>query len=325
MTVNPDLMFTEGYGYLSGLNPAMSDHLHEIVSHVLDLIRPSSWIDIGCNDGTLLQAVPGEISAIGFDPVARPVPGRRIVKDYFSMTAYWDVIGALDHGHRHVDVITSIAMFYDLDDPIAFADTIRHVLSPHGIWVLEVGDGACLPENWDGICHEHLTYYTEADIENIMRAVGMRVFLFRRNDVNGGSIQAWICHSENTTFGIKPLEVRAPAKNYFRAHINRSIESIREAVHSYDVVDVYGASTKGNTLLQACKLKNLRFAAERNPEKVGRFTPGTRIRIVSEAESRANPPDAYLVLPWHFKQVILQRERAFKGDFIFPLPEVEIE
>lgn len=315
-TVTPELMFTDGYGYLSGLNPVMTRHLASIAKRAG--YCNGVWLDIGCNDGTLLRNVSAK-TRVGFDPVAHKVPGAAILRDFFTPEAYMSL------GYGRAQVVSTIAMFYDLSDPVGFARQVKSVLAPDGIWILEVADGELACENWDGICHEHLLYLKRKNLVQILARAGFAVREMMHNVVNGGSIQLWITHGAKRALKGSPVE----SKEAISEKIENAILQIREAVSNFSLVDVYGASTKGNTLLQACELDHraIRYAADRNPAKWGRMTPGTKIPIVAEDISRDNPPDAYLVLPWHFKEVILSREAEYLnngGSMIFPLPKPEI-
>ena len=203
-------------------------------------------------------------------------------------------------------------------------------------------------DSYDTICHEHLEYYSLAALEKIAAMGGMRIFSISFNDINGGSIRCYATHRENSTLGNpgdKRLmdEVRQQEfdleldtdKPYvaFQERINKHKEELHSLLTRLKGegkrVHIYGASTKGNTILQWCGIDHtlIDYAAERNPDKYGARTLGTDIPIISEADSRAMNPDYYLVLPWHFKEEFLQREEEAlkKGTgFIFPLPKVEI-
>jgi hypothetical protein len=251
---------------------------------------------------------------------------------------------------KKLDIITSIAMFYDLENPVDFVKGIKQFLAPDGVWVLEMSYMPRMLElaSYDTICHEHLEYYSLALIEKICAMAGMKIFKISFNDINGGSIRCYATHSVFNGYNNKNdltliMEVRHKefdleldtAKPY--KTFQKEIEKLRDDLHELLVklkkggkrVHVYGASTKGNTILQWCNIDNqlVEFAAERNPDKYGAHTLGTNIPIISEEESRAMNPDYYLVLPWHFKEEFLQRENAAleKGTkFIFPVPTVEI-
>lgn len=322
-------MWRVGYGYASGTNETMARHLRSIVDRMALGKQNRTVLDIGCNDGTLLKAWERYgVQKVGFDPIGEKVEGALIQRDYFSARKYHAL------GVPQADTVTSIAMFYDLDDPVGFAKDVAAVLSPTGIWCLEVGYvGALIDGAWDGICHEHVTYLGLKQIKWIADKAGLTIGRVRFNEINGGSMQVWlwrqgrdlsaqdiIAKEAGFDFSMFQREMELQAKE-IRHCIQRDFKGKR--------VYVLGASTKGNTLLQACGLgkDHIQAAVDRNPSKVGRRLPGSGIPIISEDEARANPPDAFLVLPWHFRDQLLEREAALRErgvKFIFPMPRLEI-
>jgi NDP-4-keto-2,6-dideoxyhexose 3-C-methyltransferase len=251
---------------------------------------------------------------------------------------------------RGIDIITSIAMFYDLEEPVKFASEIEGLLGEDGIWIFEMSylPLMLLQNSFDTICHEHLEYYSLAVLETIAARAKLRIFRTDITDINGGSIRCYACRAENSKYGtdgdrkfmqrlrIREFEMMLDTdKPYveFQARIDglkKSLGEILSAIRARgEHIHVYGASTKGNVLLQWYNIGKsiVDCASDRNPEKAGSKTLGTEIPIVAEAESRARKPDYYLVLPWHFKREFLQRERdaIIQGTkMIFPLPTIEI-
>lgn len=352
-SVPPELLYRT-YWYRSGLNTTMRDHLRGIAEQAGALAgllagRPvPAVLDIGCNDGTLLLSYPAASLRVGVDPsdIAAGLEGDVTVVNAFfpSDDALAELAGT------RFDIVTSIAMFYDIEDPCGAAAAISRLLAPDGLWVLELSylPLMLLRNAFDTVCHEHLEYYSLAVLETVARRAGLRIFRAEVNGMNGGSIRCFACHAANDRFGtaedrafLEALRRREAAMGLatdrpYRAFQARA-EALREEVagHLHAVRDaggrvhVYGASTKGNVLLQWCGIGRdlVECAADRNPDKVGAVTPGTGIPIVSEAESRALRPDLYLVLPWHFRREFLERERATVmggTKLLFPLPGVEI-
>ena len=348
-SVPPEVLYSS-YWYRSGTNQTMRDHLSGIVRSALKLVRVKrgAALDIGCNDGTLLRNYPRTWRRIGVDPadISRDVKdGVQVVQDIFPSAE-------LNHRFPKLkfDVITSIAMFYDLENPVGFVRSIQESLAPDGVWIVEMSYMPLMLEmnSYDTICHEHLEYYSLSVIENILRRVGMKVFCAEINDINGGSIRCYVKHASSIAHkqdewlaGLKKLRQSEfdleldtdKPYNMFQDRINlhrdQLVALLKRLKREGKRIHVYGASTKGNTLLQWCNLDNriIDCAAERNPDKYGAFTLGTDIPIVSEADSRAMRPDFYLVLPWHFKEEFMRRETATleKGTgFIFPLPTIEV-
>jgi hypothetical protein len=346
-----DEMYGANYGYRSGLNQSMVDHLTSKVRYLERLAKPVSGdtvLDIGSNDATTLKAyaVPG-LERIGIDPTGRKFAsyypsGVRLVPDFFSEAAYRSVSA------KPAKIITSIAMLYDLESPIDFARQVASVLADDGIWHFEQSymPSMLRLNSYDTICHEHLEYYSLGVIEKMMAAADLRIIDVVMNNVNGGSFAVTVAKSSNTSLRANravidwllaqeermglgtPRPFREFEERVFR-HRDDLTRLIRSLGADGKKVLGYGASTKGNVVLQFCGLtsKDIPVIAEVNEDKFGRVTPGTHIPIVSEKEARAMKPDYFLVLPWHFKDGILRREKEYLasgGKFIFPFPEIEI-
>ncbi|MFH0344159.1 MAG: class I SAM-dependent methyltransferase [Chromatiales bacterium] len=328
----------------------MRRHLKGIVDEVVGVFgrEPERVLDIGCNDGTLLSFYGPKLDKYGVDPsdIAQEIGDDvTVIQDVFPSGE----LKARLSGNR-CDIITSIAMFYDLEDPIGFVDAIKSILCPDGIWVFEMSYMPTMlsMNSYDTICHEHLEYYSLAVIEFILRQAKLKVFNVSLNEINGGSIRCFATHEENYSFRREDfmrtvkqlrqtefdlaLDTDKPFKNFqdrINVHKDQLNSLLKKLRKDGKRIHVYGASTKGNTILQWCGIDSriIDVAAERNPDKYGAHTLGTDIMIVSEEESRAMKPDYYLVLPWHFKDEFLEREAETlrKGtQFIFPLPEIQI-
>jgi SAM-dependent methyltransferase len=345
----PSEILYAAYWYRSGTNATMRNHLKEIVDSTLALLKKDNCnvLDIGCNDGTLLGYYPDNFDKYGCDPsdVAQEVKGAKVVQDIFPSAELSSVMN-----NKKMDVITSIAMFYDLESPVDFVKNIKRFLSPEGIWVFEMSYMPHMLEldSYDTICHEHLEFYSLAVLEKIAAMGEMKIFKISFNDINGGSIRCYATHKESGLYynkenyklmnelRQKEFDLELDTDKPYVAFQYR-IEKVKNELHDLLVkfkkegkrVHIYGASTKGNTILQWCDINNMLvdYAAERNPDKYGAYTLGTNIPIISEAESRAMNPDYYLVLPWHFKEEFLEREKEAleKGTgFIFPIPTIDI-
>ena len=344
-------MYGDNYGYRSGLNESMIAHLKakaREIQRFRSLDPGDLVVDVGSNDATFLKSYDiSGIKRIGIDPTGRKFQkfydeGIELIPDFFSADTY-----RAKYSEEKVSILTSIAMFYDLEDPTAFVRDVASILQDDGIWHFEQSymPSMLRTNAYDTICHEHLEYYSLGVVKKLLESCGLKVLDVQMNAVNGGSFAVtagkegnplepnkvvidWLLRQEEGMgLGtIKPYEQFA--KKVFE-HRNSLTDLIRGLTADGKKVFGYGASTKGNVLLQFCELteKDLPCIAEVNEEKFGSFTPGTRIPIISETEARAMAPDYFLVLPWHFKSGILARERAFQengGKFIFPLPEIEI-
>jgi len=344
-------MYGDNYGYRSGLNQSMVDHLTSKVRYLERLVPLTTGdvvLDIGSNDCTTLKAYERtDIQRIGIDPTGKKFAEHypvdvKLIPDFFSAAAYRSAID------KQAKIVTSIAMFYDLEDPIAFAQQIEQCLADDGIWHFEQSymPSMLRLNSYDTICHEHLEYYSLGAVKKILSSAGLKIVDVIMNNINGGSFAVtatkvakssrkvnsavvdWMLEQEDRMGINTPKPYREFEEKVYR-HREDLVRLIRGLVADGKKVFGYGASTKGNVVLQFCGLTSseIPVIAEVNPEKFGRVTPGTHIPIVSEAEARAMKPDYFLVLPWHFKDGILRREKEYLasgGKFIFPFPEIEI-
>ena len=350
-TAEAQEMWGANYGYRSGLNRSMVAHLRDRVKTLLSLVslEPGDLVlDIGSNDGTTLGFYPESgLDLVGVDPTGpwfrRYYPERiRLIPDFFSAAVFQAAFAA-----RKAKIITSFAMFYDLDDPLDFMRQVGACLHDDGLWMFEQSYlPAMLDMNsYDTVCHEHLEYYALKQICWMAERAGFRVVDVEFNEVNGGSF----CVTAAKAKGARPdrpakverilreeeargLQTLRPYEE-FAGRVERRRDDLRaflrEAKESGRTVFGFGASTKGNVLLQYCGLgeSDLPYIAEVNADKFGAFTPGTLIPIIPEAEARRMKPDYFLVLPWHFRSDILARQREFLdggGRFVFPLPRVDV-
>jgi len=349
-TVPPEVLYS-AYWYRSGTNNTMRRHLQSIAEEAASLIGndKARVLDIGCNDGTLLGFYPGSFQKFGVDPsdVAQEIQDKiTVVQDIFPS----DELGKLLQD-RPCDIVTSIAMFYDLEDPGRFVADVASVLAKDGLWVVEMSYLPLMLSNnsFDTICHEHLEYYAIAPIERLLHQHDLRIADAELNDANGGSIRITVCRADSP-LRQHSLEARARIyrlkKQEFELKLDTeepyrffadSAEKIRHDLPALLLkllaagkkIYGYGASTKGNVILQYCGLSPayLTGIADRNPAKWGGATVGSGIPIVSEDEMRAAKPDYLLVLPWHFLSEFKLREKEFLargGHFIVPIPSVQI-
>lgn len=350
-TVPPDLLYRK-FWYRSGTNQTMKGALADIVAEAKRIVNPKTddiIVDIGANDGTLLRCY-GENSAlrlVGFEPATNLVEEAqigttKIINDFFSYPAF-----AKEFGNNKAKIITSIAMFYDLEDPNAFVSDIAKTLDDNGIWIIQMNYLTTMLENnaFDNIVHEHLEYYSLLSLEYLLEKHDLMIFDLELNDINGGSIRTYIKHKRCKKYPIskrvndtreyeKKMNLDNPRIYYeFAERISRLKEEtynfIKKEVQNGKKVYVYGASTRGNTLLQYYNLDHrlIRGAADRNSAKWGKKTAGTAIPIVSEDQARMDKPDYFLILPWYFVEEFISREKTFLrqgGKFILPLPNLRI-
>jgi hypothetical protein len=342
----------ESYWYRSGVNRTMTENLHGIARAAEELSGLEAGdlvLDIGCNDGTLFDGYRSrEARFLGFDPsdVTRYAIGKGydVVRDFFSASALRS-----RYPEQRAKVITSIAMFYDLEEPADFVRDVAESLHEDGLWVMELHYlPSMLQLNaFDVIVHEHLEYYSLAVLERLLGDARLEAVAGELNDVNGGSIRLFVTHEGRgkstaaRAARLEELRVRefemaldspAPYEEFARnvERVRRELKGLCESIVAEGkTIHVYGASTKGNTILQYVGLDRrlIPYAADRNPDKWGSETIRTGIPIISEEESRAMEPDYYLVLPWHFLDEFIEREGDYLaggGRFIVPLPEVSV-
>jgi hypothetical protein len=341
-------MYGENYGYRSGLNASMVKHL-TLKIHSLERLIPLKEndlvIDIGSNDATSLKAYKSKCKKIGIDPTGIKFKDHytndiTLLPDFFSANLFQQ-----SFPNSKAKIITSIAMFYDLESPTDFVNDIFNCLHDEGVWHFEQSymPSMLRTNSYDTICHEHLEFYSFKVVKQLLEKCGMKVVDVQMNAVNGGSFAVtkknasllvntalinWMLQQEEDM----ALDTIKPYKEFEERvfkHRKNLTNLINALVNDGKKVFGYGASTKGNVLLQFCGLtsKQIPFIADVNEQKFGCYTPGTNIPIISEKEARAMKPDYFLVLPWHFKNTILERETEFAeqgGKFIFPLPEIEI-
>lgn len=343
-------LYGENYGYRSSLNRSMVDHLRDKVQSLRTLVELNNddvVLDIGSNDGTTLSFYPPNVTRVGMDPTAARfrqfyAQGVHVIADFFSAERFEQAIPG-----RKAKIVTSIAMFYDLERPLEFVQQVASVLHDEGIWHFEQSYmPSMLSETaYDTICHEHLEYYGLRQIKWMMDQCGLEIIDVELNDVNGGSFAVTVAKT-GSRFRARSeaieriadqeeelgLDTMAPFEQFaervfaHRKDLTLLIERLQREGAS---VLGYGASTKGNVILQFCGFTaaQLPFIAEVNEDKFGCFTPGTAIPIISESEARAMKPDYFLVMPWHFRENLVEREAKFLrngGKMIFPLPTIEV-
>ena len=339
-------MYGDNYGYMSSLNKSMITHLKLKAISLkkrFNLKGKNNILDIGSNDGTFLSFFDKKFKLIGCDPTIKKFSKyyrKDIIKYplFFSSKLFKD---------QKFNLITSISMFYDLPDPLNFAKEINSILHKDGIWHIELSYMPMMIKNrsYDTICHEHLEYYSLKSLKYLLDKAGLKIINLSFNQINGGSIEVdvakkksklseckhlinWVLKSESLN---KYNEIKKH-KQFFKECQNHKIllkELLVTLKKQNKKILGYGASTKGNVLLQYCNIdsKLLNYISEVNRFKFNKYTPGSNIKIISEKEAKLKNPDYLLVLPWHFKDHIVKREQIFLkngGKLIFPLPDIEI-
>lgn len=343
-------MYGATYGYHSSLSPTMVKHLESKVNQLVSLAKPKQndlILDIGCNDGTLLNAYSkyGKFRRFGIDPSSEKF------KQYFQADVdvtfdfFSGKIARAVFGDAKCKIVTSIAMFYDLDDPRSFVNDVASCLHDEGIWALELSYLPMLLNQltYDQICHEHVTYYGLRELQYLFAEAGLKVIDLSFNDMNGGSLYVLVAH-QGSAYSInqdaidgaliqeRNLNSLEPYKRYAR-RIGQHKDDVRQFFEHCKVngkrVFGYGASTKGNIVLNYCEITREMLPAigDLNTEKHGRFTPGTRIPILSHEKIKEFKPDFLFVLVWHFRTEVIRSEMHYLesgGKLVFHLPRFHV-
>lgn len=348
---NPKYLYGKDYGYRSGINKTMTNHLHETAIKIEKLARLRSGdcvIDIASNDGTLLNGYKKNLVLVGIDPIINKF-SQYYKKNSYLVNNFFNAKSILKLNlKKKIKAITALSVFYDLKDPNKFLKDISVLIDKKsGIFLLEHADlYSIIKYNlFDTLCHEHLEYYSTKIILEMAKKNNLKIIDIERNNINGGSTRFYMCHQQSS-YIVKKKKI----KNFLTQEKRLNLESVetykvfflkikkiriklKNILHKLHnkkkIIHGYGASTKGNILLQFYGINNklIKYISDRNLEKNGKFTPGTKIKIITEEKSRNLMPNHYLVLPWHFRKEILLRERKLlkkKTYFIFPLPKVEI-
>lgn len=359
-TADFDAMYRH-YWYRSGTNESMVEELKQIAESAQKLIRLKEgdvFVDIACNDGTLLSFVDPKIKRVGFDPAHNTyeeADKRRFdlfVNDYFNAKSYHES----PLGNTKAKIVTTIAMFYDLEDPHAFVKDVKEIMDKDGLWIVQMSYLPLMLRQlaFDNICHEHLEYYSLEAMKYLLDIHDMEIVDCQLNDVNGGSFRVYIRNKDAnpTMFATAPyrdvahhrvesilayekeLNLKDP-QTYIDFFVrssklrDKTVAFLKAEKTRGKKIWAYGASTKGNTLLQWWGIDNTLVdgISERQPMKYGLRTVGTNISIYSDEEMRAAKPDYLLVLPWHFIESFVRREKEFLekgGKFIVPCPTFEV-
>ena len=340
-------MYGLNYGYRTSLSPLMISHMKEKVKKILIqsfLKKRDNVLDIGSNDGTFLNFLSKDsnLKLYGIDPSAKKFqkyynPKINLIIDYFNKKK---ITGKINKNIKF-SLITSFAMFYDIEDPNKFCREINYFLEKDGKWILELSYFPLLLENltYDQICHEHITYYTLNTFKKIANKNNIKILDFNLNNINGGSIEI-ICAKANSKFTSKDnkinnqIDIEKKINKISFTKFNQRIDNVKKLLNVFlennkNKVIGYGASTKGNIVLNHCQInsKKLKYICDANPFKHNRYTPGSNIKIISKKKMRKIKPKILLVLIWSFRKEVIQQELKFikeGGKMLFHLPMFHI-
>ncbi len=342
-TAPQELLYSKFYWYRSGVNEFMINSLKDIYNNIIDLkvLQDNDIIlDIGANDGTLLNFFDKKkYVTIGCEPAENLINSLNnkctyVIDDFWSNDAFNNVIESKKPKNKKAKIITAIGMFYDLEDPNIFIGDIEKALDDDGIFIAQLMclDSMLRTNDLGNICHEHLEYYSFDSLKYLYEKNGLEITNITKNLVNGESYRIFakkldkgsIKYEENTSLN----DILEFVKNIQKIKINLN-KFIEEELKKNKKIFVYGASTKGNTILQYFGIDNnkIPYAADRSPEKWGKYTVGSGIKIISEQEARDQNPDYFLVLPWSFLDNFIERENEWRkkgGKFIVPFPSLRI-
>lgn len=338
-TVDRAKLFSN-YWYKSGLSETMVAALKEVAEKSQEFIAEGhTVVDIGANDGTFLDALQPGLTKIGFEPSdiqpATDIGFKHIIRDFFSADKFQD---------SHVPsakLVTTIAMFYSVEDPSRFVEDVAKILLPGGVWINQMNDLTALFTNnaYDIIGHEHTCIWSLNALRFLLDRYGLEVFRVERIPLNGGTARFYIQHK-----GQRPVEDSVGEQRKleeFMLHrlgpLSTDIDESTAKLHDLmrrlhkegSKVYIYGASTRGVTIVHAASLDEMLIqgAAERDESKVGNLFPGTRIPIVSERDMRIAQPDYLLALPYSYMPQFRKREREWEhngGRWICPIPTPRI-
>jgi len=343
-------MYGNNYGYRTGLNLSMVNHIKDKINFLkkkFKIIKEDIVIDIGANDGTLLGFLDSKKNKlIAVDPTIKKF--KKFYKKNIIKVPNFFSFGSVEKylKNKKAKLITSIAMFYDLPKPVLFAKQIYKTLADDGVWHFEQSYSGFMIKNlsYDTICHEHLEYYSLYSVKKILDFANLKIIDVSFNNINGGSFALTVTKKCSKYLENKKIyKILRDEKNkkintsyiyrQFYKRINKEkykmISFFKKIKLERKLVIGYGASTKGNVLLQYCNIsnKNIKYICDVNKDKNGCYTPGTKIRIISEKKAKELKPDYFFVLPWHFKNFILDKEKKIIRSgvkFIFPLPKFKV-
>ena len=336
-----EIMYKKFYWYRSATTNTMKNALKDIFLSVkkMSILNPRDTVlDIGANDGTLLKYFKKDkFNTIGCEPAKNLIKPLKKNCNYV-LNNFWnsdDVEKILRKNRiRKPKVITAIGMFYDLEDPSKFIADAAKVLDYNGVFIAQL---MCLESmlkknDLGNICHEHLEFYSYDSLKYLFEKNGLKIFKIEENDINGGSYRIFCKKNISHSIAYKEQTSLSRIRAFIRrVELNkkRCLTFLNKAIKKGFKIFIYGASTKGNTLLQYYGINNkiIKFAADRSPEKWGKYTVGSGLKIISEHKARKLKPDYFFVMPYAFIKEFIKREKKWLkkgGRFILPYPNFRV-
>ena len=349
--VSPESIFTE-YAYFSSYSDTWLQHAKEYTQMIVERFRlsgQSQVVEIASNDGYLLQYfVEKDIPAFGIEP-AKNVSKVAIEKGIQTVVEFFGTRMAreLAKEGKHADLLIGNNVLAQVPDLNDFVKGMKILLKSQGVITMEFPHLMRLIEKnqFDTIYHEHFSYFSFISVEKIFASHGLTIFDVEELPTHGGSLRIYARHEEDTskTISQRAIELRAREEKakfnqlgpYFtfaekvKDTKRKLLEFLISSKREGKSIAGYGAPGKGNTLLNYCGIRTdfIDYTVDRNPYKQGKFLPGTHIPIFNPEKIRQTRPDYLLILPWNFKDEIMEQMsyiREWGGRFVVPIPEVRV-
>ena len=338
-------MYGSGYGYWTSLSDLMINHMQKKVDKI-KLKNFSRVLDIGCSDPTFLKLLKSKnksLELFAIDPSSAKFKSSfekkniNLIIDYFSKNKIDDYFITKKIKPKKFSLISSFAMFYDINDPNKFCSDINKLLTNNGIWLVEFSYFPLLIKNltYDQINHEHVIYYTLSTFKKILDKNNLKIVDVNFNEINGGSAEVKVVKKQNKMKS-KTIKINNILKDEklinFETYkkFNLRLQNVKKVINFFiennrNKVIGYGASTKGNIILNHCNIKSnlLRFIADGNSRKWNRYTAGSNIKIIPKEKMRKLKPKYLFVLIWSFRSEVIKQEKRFilkGGKLVLPLP-----
>jgi 2-polyprenyl-3-methyl-5-hydroxy-6-metoxy-1,4-benzoquinol methylase len=348
--VDPRIMF-KNYIYVSSTTKTFQNHFSDMANDIVKeflLNQKSLVVDIGSNDGVLLKPFKNlGIQTIGVEPAGNIAKiaeqnGIETINEFFNNSTINQII----EKKGNADLITATNVFAHISDINGVVENVKSLLKKGGIFVIEIQYFMDTIEklNFDNIYHEHLYYYTLTSLVNFLKMHDMEVFDVKKVDSHGVSLRVFIKKSEDKheikssvneilsyekEKGVEDIELYNRFAEKVYAIKEKLLNYIRDIKKQDKKIAAYGAPAKGNTLLNFCSIGNdyIDYVIEDNKLKIGLYTPGTHIQVLSPERLDNETPDYILILAWNFSKEILEKTKKYADQgvkFIVPLPEPKI-